>query len=99
MVQVTWTQLVVDDLKDIYDYISRDSIKYAKIQVIRIKTRTKILKALPFSGKMVPEYNDERFREIIEGSYRIIYKIVDDSMVDILTIHHSARDLSKREIK
>lgn len=99
MVQIKWTRLAVDDLKDIYDYIAKDSIKYAKIQVIRIKTRTKILKTLPFSGKMVPEYNDERFRELIEGNYRIIYKIVDDSMVDILTIHHSARDLQGRDIK
>lgn len=98
MVQIKWTRLAVDDLKNIFDYISKDSIKYAKIQVIRIKTRTKILKTLPFSGKMVPEYNDERFRELIEGNYRIIYKIVDDSIVDILTVHHSARDLSKRKI-
>lgn len=99
MVQIKWSRLAVDDLKDIYDYISKDSIKYAKIQVIRIKIRTKILKTLPFSGKMVAEYNDERFRELIEGNYRIIYKIVGDSIVDILTIHHSARDLSRREIK
>ncbi len=51
MVQINWTRLAVGDLKTIYDYISRDSIKYAKIQVIRLKTRTKILKTLPFSGK------------------------------------------------
>jgi hypothetical protein len=44
MVQVKWTKLAVEDLKGIYEYISRDSIKYAKIQVIRLKSRTNRVK-------------------------------------------------------
>jgi toxin ParE1/3/4 len=98
MVQIRWTNLAAEDLKGIYDFISRDSKAYAKIQVVRIRTRTKILKDYPLSGKLIPEYQDERYRELIEGSYRIIYKLIDDNTIDILTIHHSARDLSKREI-
>ncbi len=99
MVQIKWTPLSIEDLKDIHDYISKDSKRYAKIQVIKLKSRTSILKKYPLSGKPVPEYNDERFRELIEGNYRIIYKIVNDNLVDILAVHHSARDLSRREIK
>jgi len=41
MVQIRWTNLAVEDLESIYDYISKDSVKYAKIQVIRIKTAKK----------------------------------------------------------
>ena len=90
--------MAVEDLKEIHDYVSRDSANYARIQLIRIKSRTKILKSLPFGGRIVPEYNDENYRELIEGNYRIIYKIVSKHLIDILTVHHAARDLSKREL-
>jgi len=42
---------------------------------------------------MVPEIEDESIRELILGSYRIIYKIVSQERIDILTVHHSARML------
>lgn len=98
MVQIRWTSLAVDDLKGIYEYISKDSSRYAKIQVIRLRARTKILINHPMSGKLVPEHDDSNFRELIEGNFRIIYKIVSNHQIDILTIHHSSRDLKIEEI-
>ena len=98
MVQIRWTFQAKDDLKTIAEYIKLDSIRYAKLQVIKIKTRTHILKSHPQAGRVVPEIETEEIRELIEGSYRIIYKVVSNSNVDILTIHHSARDLTKRVI-
>jgi len=67
--------------------------------VIKIKSRTHILKSHPQAGRVVPEIESEEIRELIEGSYRIIYKVVSNSQVDILTIHHSARDLTQRTIE
>ena len=99
MVRINWTFQAKDDLKAIAEYISRDSKRYAKLQVIRIKNRTRILKTQVRSGKIVPEINKENIRELIEGNYRIIYKTVKDNRIDILTIHHSARDLTKRKIE
>ncbi len=99
MVRLNWTFQAKDDLKAIAEYISRDSKRYAKLQVIRIKNRTRILKTQVRSGKIVPEINKENIRELIEGNYRIIYKTVKDNRIDILTIHHSARDLTKRKIE
>ena len=99
MVRINWTFQAKDDLKDIAEYISKDSKRYAKLQVTRLKIRTRILKTQTRSGKIVPEINRENIRELIEGSYRIIYKIVEDNQIDILTIHHSARDLTRRKIE
>jgi len=98
MVQVKWTKLAIEDLKGVYDYISRDSVKFAKIETIKLKIRTNILKRYPLAGKPVPEMNNEIFRELIEGNYRIIYKIIDVETIHILTIHHSARDLMRRQL-
>ena len=98
MVQINWTFQAKDDLKAIAEYISKDSKHYAKFQVIGLKNRTRILNPNR-SGKIVPEINRENIRELIEGNYRIIYKILEENKIDILTIHHSARDLTRRKIE
>jgi addiction module RelE/StbE family toxin len=98
MVQIRWTRQSIKDLSDIFEYISIDSKKYAKRQIVRIKARPKILKTNPKAGRIVPELPESGFRELVEGNYRIIYKILNERRVDILTIHHSARDLSRRKI-
>lgn len=96
MVQINWTRLAIEDLKSIFDYIARDSKRYAKIQLVKIKSRTQILKSNPQAGKLVLEIENPNIRELINGNYRIIYKVVNESRIDILTVHHSARDLSNR---
>jgi toxin ParE1/3/4 len=98
MVRLNWTFQVKNDLKAIAEYISRDSKVYAKLQVNRLINRTRILKTQVRSGKIVPEINQENIRELIEGNYRVIYKIVQDDRIDILTIHHSARDLTRKKV-
>lgn len=99
MVRINWTRSAVEDLKSISDYISRDSLRFAKIQVVKLKSRTKVLKTNPNLGRAVPEFANEQYRELIEGNYRIIYKIVDKERIDILTIHHAARDLTGRQVE
>jgi addiction module RelE/StbE family toxin len=98
MVRINWTFQAKNDLKDIADYISKDSKLYAKRQVLKIRNRTDILKSQNYSGRMVPEIQDENIREILEGNYRIIYREVNENRIDILTIHHFSRDLRKRKI-
>ena len=98
MVWIRFTKQSLFDLKEIYDYISYDSKKYAQYQILKIRNSIKILKQYKFSGKIVEEYNDENIREIIEGNYRIIYKILGDDRIDIITIHHGARSLISRKL-
>ncbi len=97
MVQINWTKLAVSDLESIFEYISKDSKFYAKRQVLKIKNATTILKTFPLVGKIVVEIEKPDFREVIEGNYRIIYKIVTKYRIDIITIHHVARSLPKRK--
>ena len=40
---------------------------------------------------MVPEFENELLRELIRGNYRIVYHIVDDLRIDIITIHNCSR--------
>ncbi len=95
MVQINWTNQAKSDLKNIAEFISRDSVRYAKSQINRIKQRTNILRNYPLSGRTVPEYEVQEVRELIEGNYRIIYKLVDKERIDILTIYHSSRMMKR----
>jgi toxin ParE1/3/4 len=98
MVQINWTFQAKDDLQNIAEYISKDSENYARLQILRIRQRSKILISQTHAGKIVPEIENQNVRELIEGNYRIIYRIVNERRIDILTVHHSARDLTKRKI-
>lgn len=95
MVRLFWTKQAVEDLLAIQDFIAKDSVKYAKIQISKIKTTARIVKTNPYSGRKVPEIKRNEIRELILGNYRIIYRIVSDTRADILTIHHSARLLTE----
>ena len=94
MVQLNWTLLARNDLKAIFEYISKDSKKYAKLEILKIKSRTQILNVQPLIGKEVIESGNIDVRELVEGNYRIIYKMVDNDRIDILIIHHCSRNFN-----
>ena len=96
MVQIKWLKSAKNDLKEIYDFISLDSRRYAKHQVEKIQSKTHILKTGTIIGKKVSEIDDDKVREIFEGNYRIIYRIISEDEIHILQIHHGAKDLLKR---
>jgi addiction module RelE/StbE family toxin len=91
MVEIKWTKRAITDIDNIADYIAKDSFHYAQVQVKRFFEKSEILKKYPSIGRIVPEKNRNNIREIILGNYRIIYKIVSEEQIDILTVHHSKR--------
>jgi addiction module RelE/StbE family toxin len=90
MAKITWSALAIEDLKNIYDYILIDSKIYADRIVEKIINRVDQLSLFPKSGRIVPEFENESIRELIEGNYRIIYKLTAHQIF-IIRIHHSAR--------
>lgn len=94
MVRLNWSIQAVNDLKEIADYISKDSARYAVLLVKRIHFKTKILKSQSGCGRVVPEFERADIKELFEGNYRIIYQIISSGQVVILTIHHSAKRLT-----
>jgi plasmid stabilization system protein ParE len=99
MVRIIWTELAASELHEIYDFISQDSKLYARRQILRIRNKPKILKSSKYIGKIVDEIGIPVIRELIEGNYRIIYKILNENEISILTIHHSSQDLTNRKIE
>ena len=89
MVEIVWTEKALSDLHEIYHYISKDSARYADSMLNRIFDRIEILADFPQIGRILPEYNNPDFKELIEGNYRIVYWIKNSYLINIIRVHHS----------
>jgi addiction module RelE/StbE family toxin len=96
--EVSWSIQALEDIENIAKFIAKDSEFYAQLQSERFFKRVKILETYPKFGRVVPEQELKSIRQLIDGNYRIIYRIVSKSRIDILTIQHSSRLLSNNPL-
>jgi toxin ParE1/3/4 len=89
--KIVFSKIARLDLKEIIDFIKRDSVKYAYLEKKKIEEAIEKLFKHPTLGRVVPELNDESLREFIIGNYRIIYQIISTKQINVVTIHHHAR--------
>jgi addiction module RelE/StbE family toxin len=89
--KIKWTRQAYKDLRNIYDFISVDSLRYAQVQVEKIIESTLKLTKYPLIGRKIPEFPHLPYREIIIDNYRIIYKIEKKHKIIIMTIVHGRR--------
>ena len=88
--RVFWTDAALGQLESIRDYFARTSPEYAQRLVERLVNRSERIASFPRSGRMVPEYEIEEVRQVIQGQYRIIYLIKEDQ-IEILALIHTSR--------
>ncbi len=93
MVAIVWTEKADEDMEQIINYWAAISENSARLQIKRIFDKVEILETFPRSGRVVPEFGHPQMREHIAGQYRIVYYIVSETRVDILTVHNSVRPL------
>ena len=56
------------------------------------------LDELPRQGRRVPEPNEDAVRELGLYSYRILYKIKSDDLIEVLAVIHKRQHLEAEEI-
>ena len=94
--KVVWTESALAQLQAIHDYLAQTSPEYALRIIDRLTQRSIQIALFPFSGRMVPEYELNEVREVIEGPYRIIYLIDPEAhKVEVLAVIHSSRERGK----
>lgn len=93
--KVIWTDDGIKSLEEIAEYIAEDSPYYAANFVKSILNSIERLEIFPGIGRVVPEYNDLKLREIIFQNYRIVYK-VDKSIVYIILVFHESKELQMK---
>ncbi len=92
MDRIIWSPTAVADLAEIYEYISRDSQNYAAELLEELMLAPRRFQKFPRIGRIVPEYEIENLRELIIGSYRMVYELMPNT-VQIIGIIHGRRDL------
>jgi addiction module RelE/StbE family toxin len=94
--KIVWTVRALADLREIHDYIARDSRRYAQIQVERLQDSALKLSRFPEVGRVVPEFPRGPWREILSGNYRLIYRVVaGEPRLLVLAVVHGHRLLKK----
>ena len=95
--KIIWSPKAIQRLEEIFDYISLESPANAHKFTDEIFNKIEILIDFPNAGRIVPELNNEKYRELIHGNYRIIYSILKNQ-IHILAIRHSKRLFDENEI-
>ena len=88
---VKWSKPAKLDLKQIHEYIKKDSKFYAQNVSQEIVDKSMILNSFPEIGRIVPEIGDSNIRELLIYSYRLIYEIFPDK-IEVLALIHSKRN-------
>ena len=94
--RIEWSDGSLEDLALIYRHIAQRSPRTASETVARIRARTRKLVVFPGSGRAVPEFDSDLYREVIEPPFRIQYLIAGD-IVRIITVAHGAMNLAEEE--
>ncbi len=90
MVKIKISRQAQKDMRQIYDFVSKESLQNAEMLIEKIILKIDTLSSFPERGKIVKEFSDPAIREINVYKFRIIYKI-SPRMLRIITIHHSSR--------
>jgi len=91
VIKVIYLEVAVADLASIYNYISRDSIKYARLEVKKIKACCESLKNQPAKGRFYQTIRGKDVRSVVFQNYIIFYTYNNNEQISILTIHHHSR--------
>jgi toxin ParE1/3/4 len=84
---VVWSNPAVDDLEAAVAFVARDSEAYARSLAQLAVNAAESLQSYPDRGHRLSDPQLSRYRELIIGSYRLIY-LVENKRVLIVAILH-----------
>lgn len=91
MVEIIWTERATEEIVSIAEYLEQFSEHYASVMVNKLYKKVGVLKQFPRLGRVIPEIQEEHYRELIEGNYRVMYEIFDEEIILIQRVLHSSR--------
>lgn len=95
--KIEWSPLAMERAGEIARYIAQDNPDAAEQWVENLFKAVQRLSKYPESGRMVPEVGVSRIREVIFGTYRVIYSLADG--INVLTVRRGSQLLRDDEIR
>ncbi|MGH2372190.1 MAG: type II toxin-antitoxin system RelE/ParE family toxin [bacterium] len=96
--RVVWSPLAIRRAREAADFIAQDRPTAATEWVSGLFDATNTLSRFPNRGRRVPELDRPDIRELIYGTYRVIYR-VEPKRVSILTLRHARRRFDAAEVE
>ena len=96
--EIEWSPLAIERVLEMAEYIALDKPDVARQWASDLFDSTEKLMEHPRLGRIVPEIQEDEYRELIEGNYRIIY-LIGASKISVLTVRHGKQLLSIEELK
>ena len=96
--EIIWSESAREDMRDIFNYISHQSLFYADTVIEHIIESAESLTELSERGRVVPELRIPVIREIFVYQYRLLYKLSPNA-IEIIGILHMARDFANYQIE
>ena len=91
---IIWTDEDKEDLRDVLHYLSRYPSTYVDNWSDQLSHKLNLLTSFPEMGRMYPDRNLKYLREILIGSYRLLYIYINDQ-ITIIRVKHQASELGK----
>jgi len=93
-----WSALAVEQVRDIASYITLDKQSVALQWAEKIFNSVERLSEFPNSGRTAPEINRNEIREIVNGNFRVIYKVKEKEIL-VLIVKSYRQILKENEVK
>jgi len=91
---IIWSDPAVDDLEAAVEFIAKDSDAYARSLAQLAVDAAESLRDFPNRGHRLPDPKLSKYRELIIGSYRLVY-LVEKKRVLIVAVLHGHRALRR----
>jgi plasmid stabilization system protein ParE len=99
MTRVIWSPRALLDLDAIESHIAKDHPSAASRLIAKIIKRAKRIELFPLSGGYVEEDDHQRYRQVLQGNYRVIYRYETSiNTAYIMTVIHAARLLDPEQL-
>ncbi len=91
---VIWAPSARAHLSQALSYIAGDAPRAARKFLAEVMERTGSLETLSERGRIVREFEDTKYRQLVVRRYRMIYRVMPDE-VHIVAFIHGARDFAR----
>ena len=95
--RLVWSQLADRQVDEVVAYMVADDAAAARRWLEELLERVEAWRHFPDAGRVVPELGRDEIRELLVGSYRVIYRR-NEAAVEIAVIRHQARKFDDDEL-
>lgn len=96
--KIIWSPRANAELEAEIEWIARERPQTAAAWLRRIRDATFQLADFPGRGKLLREFPDSSYRELVVPPYRIVYLSDPDDLI-IITLKHSRERLSEIDLR